>query len=324
MSDPYLDLAREALEHWGGGPEPRFVAERENVVYDAVLPGGRAALRLHRRSHQTEAAIRSELWWMEALDDAGLAVPRPLRTRDDTLIARLRDGRLVSALTWIDGEPLGADWVALTGDGAFQATRHRRLGRLIAGIHATADRLVLPPAFQRPRRDIDAFLGISPFWGRFWEHPALSRGEAELLMRARHSLRMVLSEHAASGADQGLIHADAQRENVLCFDDQPHLIDFDDCGFGFRLYDLGTILSQDIDEPNLPALTEALLDGYGEVRPLDAAERAMIPAFTLMRALAVVGWAMPRLAPDDARHERLIGRAVRLAESHLEGHPPTG
>ncbi len=298
-----------------GGSAPRLISTRENAVYAVDLPGGRAALRLHRMGYQSEAAIRSELWWCEALFVAGVAVARPLSTPGGDLLVRLQSGVFASAIAWVNGAPLGKAGVALTGTVTRQADLHRALGRVIAQVHSATDALTLPDGFTRPRWDSDGLLGETPVWGRFWDHPALTADEAALARRTRDFLRERLADHATTGAF-GLIHADVLRENVLVNDRSLSLIDFDDCGFGFRLYDLGTVLSQNLFEPALPAIAGALVDGYAETRAIDA---AMVPVFTLMRCCASVGWTMPRLAPADPIHRRHIDRALGLAERLLSG-----
>ncbi len=314
-----LRLAAEAAPAWGGKGKPRLIRNRENAVFDVDLPAGRAALRIHRQGYQTEDAIRSELWWMEALADAGLPVPRPIRAPGEALLVRLTDGRFASALSWIDGAAIGAASEPLSGSAVDQARLHHALGQLLALVHTQTDRLHLPPTFQRPRWDQEGLVGEHPFWGRFWEHPELSEPEARLLADARRWASTRLADYAAAGADQGLIHADVLRENVMAQDGKLWLIDFDDCGFGFRLYDLGTALSQNLDEPHLAEIAEALIDGYAALRPLSESDRAMIPTFTLLRCLASAGWTMPRLPKGDPRHRGYINRALRLAERLLEG-----
>jgi Ser/Thr protein kinase RdoA (MazF antagonist) len=319
LDDEAQRLANEAAPIWGGTGTPELIRNRENAVFDATLPAGRAALRIHRRGYQTEDAIRSELWWMEALADAGLPVPRPIRASDDALVARLADGRFASALAWIDGAAIGTAGAPLPGNAADQARLHHALGYLLGEMHAATDRLRLPPAFHRPRWDIDGLVGAQPFWGRFWAHPALDPVEVQLLSRARDWAAGRLADYAATGGDQGLIHADVLRENVLASDGTLWLIDFDDSGFGFRLYDLGTALSQNLDEPHLPEICAALVEGYAARRPLSAADRAMVPVFTLLRCLASVGWTLPRLPGGDPRHRSYIDRALRLAQRLLDG-----
>ncbi|RYI34818.1 MAG: hypothetical protein EON48_01560, partial [Acetobacteraceae bacterium] len=74
---------------------------------------------------------------------------------------------------------------------------------------------------------------------------------------ARDALRERLA------GDQGLIHADVLRENVLVNGRSVSLIDFDDSGLGFRLHDLGTALVQTFAHPEQPQIRAALMDGYG-------------------------------------------------------------
>jgi Ser/Thr protein kinase RdoA (MazF antagonist) len=210
---------------------------------------------------------------------------------------------------------MGAAGVPLPGSRAEQADWHRELGRLIARLHAATDTLDPPPEFERPRWDSAGLLGETPFWGRFWDHPALGHDEATLLRHTRDFLRERLADHSAQGS-YGLIHADVLRENVFVSDGGLSLIDFDDSGFGFRLYDLGTVLSQNLAEPALPDIAQALAEGYGETRPVEA---ALMPVFTLMRCCASVGWTMPRLAPQDPIHRSHIARAVGLAQRVLRG-----
>lgn len=305
--------AEEAAALWGA----RILNElrnRENAVYAIALPdGARAALRLHRTGYQDPAAIRSELWWCAALARAGIAVPAPVASVGGETLHRLRSGRLASVMSWIEGAPFGEALVPLSGSAAEQTARHRALGRLLAEVHGATDRLTLPVDFSRPHWDIDGLTGETPLWGRFWEHPALSPDDASLLTRARDMLRERLTDHARQ-SPLGPVHADVLRENILVDGDHLSLIDFDDSGIGFRLYDLGTVLSQDLYEPQHPALQDALIEGYGSLRQEDF---NMVPLFTLARVLASVGWAMTRLPPDHPVHRSHIARAVMWSQRQL-------
>jgi len=318
-----VTAAELAARAWGATAPPQTVAERENAVYRIALPSGPAALRLHRAGYQSAAAIRSELWWLAGLAAAGLPVPAPVRRPGGAASLRLPDGRLATAVAWLDGAPSGEGGTPLAGTPGEQAARHRRLGRLVARVHDATDRLALPRGFVRPRWDAAGLLGPKPRWGRFWAAPWLSAAEARALLAARRHARRALARHAAAaagaGAGFGLIHADVLRENVLLRPDGPALIDFDDAGWGFRLYDLGTVLSQDLAEPALPDLAAALADGYAGLRPLSRADRDGLALFTLLRCLASAGWPIGRLPPDDPRPRRYAERALGLAEAVLGG-----
>lgn len=317
-----LALAEEAASRWEGCGAPRLLSHRENAVFAVALPDGRrGVLRLHRRGYQSEDAIRSELWWMQALAAAGMPVPCPETTREDALLAHLGDGRVASVLSWIAGVPLGVGGRPLDGTPAEQMRRFASLGRALGRLHVATDRLSLPNGFTRPQWNVDGLLGPAPFWGRFWDHPAASETEAILLQEARRFAREKLSAYAAAGADRGLIHADLMPENVLFENGHAHLIDFDDCGFGFRLYDLGTALAQILEEPGLTEIATGLIEGYATERALGDEDLAMLPVFVMLRALASLGWTMPRLAPGDPRIRAYLNRAVRTSHAVLEGRP---
>lgn len=305
-------LATEAAAHWGG-QVVRLIRNRENAVFEMAGPMGRAALRLHRQGYQDDAAIRSELWWCAALAAQGVAVPAALTTADGGLLVRLSNGRNASAIAWVEGEALGEAGVPFDAPLPVLLQQHHALGRLLADFHATTDRLTLPADFSRPRWDIAGLVGEQPFWGRFWDHPLATPDQAATLRAARSLLHNRLTDHAISG-DFGPIHADVLRENVLVNERSLSLIDFDDSGFGFRLYDLGTVLSQSLYEPHYSQIRDALIAGYGEIRPvtIDMAE-----IFTLARTCASVGWAAPRLPPEDPVHRSHIARAVMWAERLL-------
>ena len=313
-----MSAAAEAAARAFGGRVVRLIKARENEVYEIALPQGRGALRLHRVGYQSEAAIRSELWWCEALAERGVAVARPVRTQEAELLVPAGPGQVASVVGWIDAVPLGEMGVALAGTVAGQAALHRALGRLIARVQAETEALVLPGWFERPRWDVEGLVGERPFWGRFWEHPALSPDEAGVLRRARGLLAERIADHATRQPLR-LIHADVLRENVFVGPKGVALIDFDDSGFGFPLYDLGTAMSQNLDEPGVAQIAEALIGGYSETRPVEA---GMVPVFTLMRCCASVGWMIPRLREGNPIIRRYIGRAVRLADGLLAGRAP--
>jgi Ser/Thr protein kinase RdoA (MazF antagonist) len=300
-------LAAEAAAHWGG-KVLRLISGRENEVFEMLLPGGaRAALRLHRTGYQPEASIRSELWWCAGLAARGVNVPAALPNRDGDLLVTLPNGRWASVIEWIEGEELGKAGVPYTTPLPLLLERHHALGRLVRNLQETTLALTLPEGFERPRWDLDGLTGEAPFWGRFWDHPAASLEQRNSLLRARDALRELLGGRESVQ----LIHADVLRENVLVNGNSVYLIDFDDSGWGFPLYDLGTCLSQNLYEPAYEGIRDALMAGYG------TDDRQMVELMTLARTCASVGWTMPRLAADDPINARHIARAVMWADRVL-------
>lgn len=312
--DEALEFAQQALAHWGGGATPRLIKNRENAVFETVLGDNhRAALRLHRPGYQSDNAIRSELWWAEALVAAGLTVPMPMRSLADDVLAEVpAAGRMASVVTWMEGTPMGEGDVPLPGTADEQSAVHYALGAELARLHTASDAAELPEGFERQVLDVDALLGENPAWGRFWENPSLTANEAEELLAARARLREVIGAHSAAGGDFGLIHADALRENVLLQDGAARLIDFDDGVFGFRMYELGVAMSQNWDQPNRDALGRALLAGYASERALPSGAEALLEPFTVMRGLASCGWVIGRYPAGDPAYRSYAERALEM------------
>jgi len=313
MSD-LQTMAREALAIWGGGPEPSLISHRENAVYDVRIGGvHRAALRLHRPGYRTDAQIRSELHWATALAQAGIPVPQAVPASDGEVLRWLPDGHAVSVLTWVEGTPIGSRDDFLIGN---TDEMYRELGALLADLHAISDGLDLPPEFERPKWDRESFTGPNPAWGRYWQHPDLASHESGELLAARDKADQVLRE---VDLDSGLIHADVLRENVFRTSQGLTLIDFDDSGIGYRLYDLTTAVCQEADAPDLDRASAALLSGYRSKRTLPKTDAALLPMFLMLRAFMSLGWVMPRLAPGDPRHAVNKQRALDAARAFLDG-----
>lgn len=304
--------AEQAARHWDA-QVVRLIGERENAVYEITLPRGeKAALRLHRAGYQSADAIRSELWWCDQLAAAGLPVPRPLPDQSGEILVTLPGGQFASAVSWVDGAPIGALGKPLAGSPAEQIDLHLRLGHLVAEIHSATDALTLPDWFTRPRWDREGLTGGAPLWGRFWDHPSLTPSERRGITEARDLLRARLAPGQPATADFGLIHADLLRENIFTNDHSLSVIDFDDSGYGFRGYDLGTAMIQNLAEPCRDDLLTALTEGYAAIRPMT---ESMVALFTLARVLASLGWAMERLPPDSPIHRSHIARALAWWET---------
>jgi len=309
--------AEVALRAWGGG-SLRPIKDRENAVYEVKLTDGRrAALRLHREGYQSAESIRSELWWMQAVALAGVPVPLPVPSGGGDLVHILPDGRVATMISWVEGDELGAAEHALGGSQDEKCGRFDAIGQLVARLHNVTDTLVLPDWFCRHYWDADGFLGETPFWGRFWENPTLRLGELDTIQSARTRAGEQLAAFVKAEADFGLIHADVLRENVLFGADGAVLIDFDDCGFGFRIYDLATLASQNETEADHAKLMSAAIAGYRKRRPLSEYAEAMLPCFVMLRRFASCGWIVPRAAPDDPQVRLYTKRAVDAAQRFL-------
>lgn len=305
-------LARRAAEAWGGvRAAPRHVHTRENTVFEVdLVRGGRAALRLHRPGYHSETAIRSEMLWCESLADTGFPCPWPFRTASDDLLWHdPQTGVLVTVLQWLDAAPSRPPEAATPA-------LYERIGALLADLHLTSD-ATAPRDLIRPVWLTAAFCDPdAPMWGRFRDNPALTADEAALLTRAAAEAAPRLD--AIPAEQRGLIHADVLMDNVLDVDGTLFLIDFDDGGVGFRLYDLATALIEHSGTARFKPLSEALIAGYrADEGPLPESAFADLGFFLMLRALASAGWIAGRAPASDPRQRAYAARAVRLARAAL-------
>ncbi|WP_171060588.1 phosphotransferase enzyme family protein [Poseidonocella sp. HB161398] len=307
-------LARAAGAAWGGLlGRPVLVQARENAVFRAQLADGTAvALRLHRAGYNSARGIEAELLLCERLADAGFACPWPWRTRAGGFTAPLPDGRCASIVSWVAGRPLGS----VPATELPLAPRWRAVGALLADFHASAD-AVAPELPDRPDWGAAALTGTG-IWGDPLADPGLAAEDRALLARARAAAADMLA--GFGGGDLGVIHGDPLADNMLSTEAGLVLIDFDDCGPGFRAYDLATALIGLAGSPDLAPAAGALADGYRAAGgPASEAALEALPLFAMLRAQASSAWAQSRCPQGDARRAAYRSRALALSRAWLGG-----
>ena len=224
-------------------------------------------------------------WFIELLQrlqGIGLFVPAPLGG--------------AGALMEVAGKP--AFLVPkLSGHHLTQAdsTQLATLGSALARIHLTPapDGLAVPP---NPMQQLAALVD-----GHLHRLPAPERARAETLL-ARWQ------QHTPAPV---LCHGDLFRDNVLFNGQQlTGLLDFYNAGEAPAEYDLAVTMNDwclDATRRPVPALENALLNGYQHVRPLDTAARLRLP---LALAIAALRFWLSRLGAE-APGEEVIGQGSK-------------
>lgn len=321
-------LAQSAARHWDGGfTNLRLVKYRENAVFSADCPDGRrVAVRVHRHGYHSDAALTSELHWMHEIGRSGaVEVPGVVPTSDGSLTARVThptvpEARRVSVLDWLAGTPVGTSEDGVELDHARAAELYFDAGVLAASLHNMAVDMAIPTGFTRHAWDEHGLVGPAPLWGRFWEHPTLTDAEREVLARARSASAIDLYEFGKDDGNYSLIHADFVPENLLDDDGVLKLIDFDDCGYGWHMFELATALYFTIDQSHHADITAALIAGYRTRRPLPRDHEVLLPMFLFLRGTTYLGWIRSRPETETAKTmgPMLIERVCTLARRYLE------
>ena len=302
-------VVRKALELWGmEGADVSLAAHRENTVFRLGFQGLDYALRLHCPGYRNRFELQSELEWMNWLKTNGLRTPEPVTSGNGSLCHKI-DGIVVDVLSWLDGETLTRKMQSASADEL--DTIFLSLGRTMAELHNKSDEWDVPNGFQRPSWNLEGLVGEAPVWGRFWENPVLTPEQCEKLVDARAAARELLDTRAPQ-LDYGLIHADIIPDNVLVSGSETSLIDFDDGGFGFRLFDLATTLNKIPGGGKGVDCQSAFLKGYQSVRQIDL---ACLPLFSALRSFTYIGWIMTRLDQPDAKAR--LQKFLAAAELHF-------
>lgn len=319
-------LAVEALKSWGvTDAAPKLIKIRENAVFRVTSPdGAQAALRIHRHGYHSDAALESELQWMQALQQDGIDVPAIVPDRSGALfitaaVGGVPEPQQVDMATWLAGAPLGTFEQGLSAAVSDIGQTFTEVGRLIGQLHNHAVAWRRPASFQRHAWDVDGLTGEAPLWGRFWEFPGLDKAQRALLERARDTARNDLIAIGQENESYGLIHADFNLDNLLLQDGRVMAIDFDDCGFGWHLFDLATITILFRGTEHYDEIYTALVRGYRQVRQIDDAALQLMPLFYLLRAFTYVGWIHTRSETRTAQEIApvIVTLTCDLAEDYL-------
>ncbi len=270
------------------GVTVRLINVSENATYriDDPASGIKWALRVHREGYHSPAAIASELAWVTALKADGAAVtPAAVAGRNGELIQTIAaDGlptpRNAVLFTWEDGSEPAENDVA-----GFEL-----LGETAARMHAHVKAWQRPKWFERHTWDFETALGSTPHWGRWRDGMGMTPEIEKVFAETVALIGNRLKEFGKGGDRFGLVHGDMRLANLLMDGGTVKVIDFDDCGFSWFLYDCATTVSFFEHKPEVPELLAAWVRGYRRAGVLSAADEAEIGTFVMLRRLLLVAW----------------------------------
>jgi Ser/Thr protein kinase RdoA (MazF antagonist) len=271
-------IAKIALDGYGvGRVKLRFITYSGNGLYQVTVPPGnpitpgKYTLRLHQPDYMKPKFIVSEMEWLAALSQEGIMVPKPVRNLEgDWLTVAEGDydapqKRNCTLIGWTEGRLL---------DKNIRPKHFRSLGRVIGKMHEQSRRWKRPKDFARPHWDWGGLFGDGFSYG-------VPAADARNAIPKAHQvafndvLNRVLeaSEQMGKGKDvYGLIHADlGLSDNVAFHAAEARPFDFDDCGFGYWVFDFGVALAQYFLDTNdaSPTMRDALIAGYEETATLE-------------------------------------------------------
>lgn len=306
----------------GGGATLRLLEISENATFQVDYPDRPSAvLRVHRLGYHSLAAILSELDWIEALRaDAGVRTAEVIRDKSGNRVIPVNDIPAGEVRHCVMFERLAGAEPALDEPEVFE-----ELGELTARMHRHARGWSPPAGFTRFKWNCDAAFGPEGRWGRWQDGIGVHKEEEKVLSQLESTLRRRLTAMGEGPDNFGLIHADTRTANLLVDGGRVGIIDFDDCGFGWYLYDLATAFSFFEDDPRVPDLIESWRKGYTRVGQLPAGDSGSsdtgVWTLILFRRLLLLAWLGSHSASTTARQlgSSFTKFTCDLAERYLTG-----
>lgn len=310
-----------ALALWPAWQRADFqlINHTENATFLLTLPDGKkSVLRVHRYGYNSAAAIQSELAWMQALRrDKGMFTPTPIPGANSAV--------LQSASVNIDTEVPAQFMVLFEFETGREPSEHddlqhsfEELGRLAAKAHQHVQSWTPPDGFERLQWTENTILDPDGLWGD-WRKAPLMEAHRAVYQQLDQTLRQRLIAFGKSKARYGLIHADMRLANLLIDGDQTKLIDFDDCGYCWYLYDFAAAISFIEDSPKVPQLRDAWLKGYREIHALSKEDEAELETMIMLRRMALTAWIGSHISSPFAAEmaKDFVPRGVPLIENYL-------
>ncbi|HQT63886.1 MAG: aminoglycoside phosphotransferase [Acidocella sp. 20-57-95] len=311
---------RSALPGWGlsTSAKLRLLTISENATYLAQEGAARLILRVHRPNYHTEAEIRSELAWIAALHAASIiTTPRPIPLRNGELLAGFSDGqsqRFAVAFEYMSGdEP----------DTSHNLVKwYKVLGEITARLHQHSRQWQRPANFARKLWSFETIIGPRAHWGDWRLAPGLDAAGKATLERAAALLAAQTKAYGQTPDRFGLIHCDMRTANLLVEAERLGVIDFDDCGMSWFVYDFAASVSFMEHESFIPDLMAAWLEGYRHVAPLADEHAQALPMFVMLRRIQLTAWIATHAETPTAQAmgEAYTNGSVALAARYLSEH----
>jgi Ser/Thr protein kinase RdoA (MazF antagonist) len=286
------EIARTATSQYAlpSGCAVDLINLSENATYkvEDLASGRRWALRVHRDGYHSDAAIDSELAWLIDLRARDVAkTPVPVPGLDSALIQKVSHPasprpRNVVLFEWETGVEPGVNEDLRK---PFEV-----LGEVTARMHEHARAWQRPAGFERLTWDVETSLGDKPHWGSWRDGMGMNASKRDFFGAAANLIDQRLNAYGKAEDRFGLIHCDLRLANLLVDGAEVKVIDFDDSGFSWFMYDAATPVSFYEHLPEVPDLIRHWLIGYRKVIDLSQADENEIPTFVMLRRLLLVAW----------------------------------
>lgn len=262
----YIIMAKELLTSYSiSNPEIQFIRHNENITFKITdgASNKNYLLRIHKPSieglfglQHTLEGIKSEIKILQELNHKGLVyAQKPIANNLGEYITEYKLENFnhpcyATILEWIEGATL-----TLKEDNIKEMAF--TLGQNLALFHKSLKEFKPSKDFIRPIYDIDRIDTAIDELKYCVEVNLFSIEHYDIIKRVLILVKNQMNELNLREDAFGIIHADLQLGNMVVNNDNPCLIDFGFCGFGYYVFDLGSAATSFPSE-----LRQTFLQGY--------------------------------------------------------------
>lgn len=299
-------------------PEINLLKFSENITCLVTENEHKYVLQINRIGYHNDEELESELLWMQELaGQLDIEIATVYKGEDGELLHYIDSPKgnkyRYSVQSFVKGESLRK----MSGDKLYE--QMQQLGKITAKLHLISEkRTESKEKLKTFTWDIEDTLSENSRWGYYLELWNMSIEEKSFFEKVNTKIKDRLLKYGRNATNYGLIHADLHSENILIDGENIAVIDFDDCGYSWFLYDFASAVSQFVD--NIDELKKSFLKGYESIRKLKEIDKEMIDDMILLRRLVRMGWMISHKDNGvfEREGERYYKKTYDMAKKYLE------
>lgn len=293
-------LKKSLCEQYGFTEEMKIelLKYSENLTYQMETEDKRYVLRIYRPGYHDPEELYGEILWQKRLkEDTCLHLADILPGKNGKLLQQTEIGGKsydIAVFTFVPGKVLRD----LSGEKLYHYME--KMGEITGILHSHAIGWEDAGKLKRFHWDFRDLVGENARWGNFMEMKTLTDSQKKWYGEAVKIAEKRLQKYGKTRKRYGLIHGDLNINNILVDGETLYVLDFDDCGYGWFLYDLSTAVLEYFGETMERSL-EALLKGYQKYRRLSKEDLEEMETFVVLRKIVRVGWIATHLDNDTVK-----------------------
>lgn len=287
----------------------------ENLTFLIDSGNEKKIFRVNRPDYHTFAELNSEVVWMDMIrKNTNLIVPEVFAGTNKNLIQNIVSEKTgmtyyCSLFSFMSGA------IVKNIRGKELLRKMFEIGKITAKLHIFSIKNI--NNLDRFEWNYESLFGENARWGDWRKYKGLTEDNILLIENVLEIIKIRLENFGKSIEKYGIIHSDLHLSNIITKGDALKVIDFDDCGYGWYMYDLGCTLVDYND--GLKELISAWIRGYEKIRKLSYHEKKEIPTFILMRRILRLAWLESHADSDTARlvDNKYLTKTIQLCTKYL-------